>query len=517
MACFPLQWLGKMGNFVALSPTSLCEVMIMEASAYPPERVRTVSRADRAVRPRSCPSVRGAVIALVALTGWLSAGVAQSASYPANYQFIEVPAPLSGVNPTYPLQDPPVALPAIGASEFDERFGTVKTRVTQTNSYNGRHEYSRFDPFNSDQSMILLVMESGDWSVYRTQSMPYNTPANLVRTFSLEEPRWDRSVSTLMWGLDEFSIVTLDVVSGNRTVIKDFSADPVLGPIIGGNPVFRITTQAEGEASSDGRYWALMLQGNEQADYNPLFLFCWDRSLDQIVGTYALPANERSIDWIGMSARGDYVVIGADEVNTGGIVGLTMATRTFDRFHRLGFSTAHSDVGVDSLGQDVIVMQNISDQVDLIPIDWSTSPILDSSQSYTGTNIVPLIRLYYDDASPDGFHGGIHVSCNYPGWAVVSTYTEPGVAEQNWLDRCNVLVRLDRASPQVYYLAKVHNTTQAYWEETQASITNDGRKVVWTSNWGQNVGLEQVFLMELEMPPAWDGMQSRSFLWQLYR
>ena len=48
-----------------------------------------------------------------------------------------------------------------------------------------------------------------------------------------------------------------------------------------------------------------------------------------------------------------------------------------------------------------------------------------------------------------------------------------------------------------------NNTTESYWEETQAAMTNDGSKVAWASNWGQNVGQDKVFLMRLDMPPNW--------------
>jgi hypothetical protein len=75
--------------------------------------------------------------------------------------------------------------------------------------------------------------------------------------------------------------------------------------------------------------------------------------------------------------------------------------------------------------------------------------------------------------------------------------------EQNWLDRCLVLVRLDRTQPQGFYLAKTYNTTAAYWEETHGIISSDGTKVVWVCNWNKSIGAEKVFLMQLDMPGNW--------------
>jgi len=436
--------------------------------------------------------------------------LALALQYPVGFQFVKVPDPLSGLNPTYPLTTVPV--PAVGVPFFDSRFGTIKTRATQTDSYNSRHEYSRFDPFNVDQSMIVLPTTDGDWNVYRTQTMPYNTTASLVRHFDMREPRWDASNPTLLWGLEDFSIVTLDVQSDIKTVIKDFTADSTIGPIISANPVYWITTREEGESSLDKRYWVFILQGD-----TVVYLFTWDRQLDQVPGICQLSTVEADlVDYVGMSPLGNYAIIGADPSDTATIAGLMMANRELTQLHKLGYAIGHSDVGLDSDGNEVIVGQNTwTDYIELTPIDFSTSPV-ENPAGYGGSGCIPLIRLFYDNQSPYGFQSGVHISCNYPGYAVVSTYIEPALPEQNWLDRSIVLVKLNRVQPRVSYLAKVHNTTQAYWEETHATITNDGKKVVWASNWDQNVGQEQMFLMQLDMPANWSVGQATATNWLLY-
>jgi hypothetical protein len=86
---------------------------------------------------------------------------------------------------------------------------------------------------------------------------------------------------------------------------------------------------------------------------------------------------------------------------------------------------------------------------------------------------------------------------------VVSTYLESQKPDKNWLDRCNILIRLDREKPRVFYLSKVYNTCGAYWEETQATISNDGSRIIWTSNWNKEVGKENSFLLQLNMTKNW--------------
>ncbi len=213
-----------------------------------------------------------------------------------------------------------------------------------------------------------------------------------------------------------------------------------------------------------------------------------------------------------MSPLGGYVLIGGMDNNGGRFQGLTLADRALSRFHRLDYTTAHSDVGLDSSGQEVIVMQNVrTDYIDLIPLDWSTLPILDTGTPYAGTGRVPLLRLFYSNDSPYGLNAGIHLSCNTPGYCLVSPSLGPGFQERNWLDRTQVLVSLNRSRPRVFHLAKVHNVQNAYFEETHGSISNDGKMIVWADNWGQNVGQEKVFLIQLLMPENWRTLLSSAY------
>jgi len=418
-----------------------------------------------------------------------------------DFSFIQVPNPLSGKNPTFPLTAQEV--PACGKSFRDHHFNTHITRVTKEKGI--RNEYSRFDPFNADQSMILIhFTDSGDFKAYRTESMPYESEKNLVRVINMEESRWDPENPDVIWGTDGFSVFKLNVTTGGQDVVKDFAKDSTIGPIIKAEPdLYRITMKDEGESSVDKRFWAFALQGSEE-DYRMRYIFSWDSNEDSVIGVLKLTVQEAElIDWIGMSPKGNWVLIGGDS-GEGKTAGLVIANKELTQLHQIAHATAHSDVGLDSEGNEVIVMQNSrTDHIDLLPLDPNTKPIPDDADDYSGTNLIPIMRLYYSSDSPDGFNCGIHVSCNFPGYCLISTYIEPGMKEQNWLDRSIVLVKLDRKNPRVFYLAKVHGTTGAYWEETQATISNDGSKVVWASNWNQNVGEENVFLLQLDMPDNW--------------
>ena len=73
------------------------------------------------------------------------------------------------------------------------------------------------------------------------------------------------------------------------------------------------------------------------------------------------------------------MLIGGSFDNGGNLAGLTMANKELTQFHRLDYNTVHADVGFDSDGNEVVVMQNTqTDYIDLIPIDLNTAPILDT-------------------------------------------------------------------------------------------------------------------------------------------
>lgn len=430
--------------------------------------------------------------------------------YQQDFSFIEVPNPLEENNPTYPLIEMP--FPAVGECFVDPAFGTHIERVTAIDGYNGRHEYSRFDAFNIDQSMILLVTDEGTQKVFRTESLPYNEPSNLVMEIGASEPRWDPINPLVIWAFNDFQILKINVDKKTIDVIKDFFQDPVLGNLITASAAYRITSMDEGESSLDKRFWALALQGDESKDYRYLRLFTWDAMEDKIPGIYPadrdLKKNEADIDWIGMSPLGDWALIGALDSNQGGIIGLTLADKALTQFRRLDYTTAHADIGLDCRGEEVVVMQNTqTDTIDMIPLDLEENTSFDHDGAEQVIEHIPLIRLNYNSESPSGLNSGVHISCNVPCYCVVSTNIAPDLPAQNWLDRSLVLVKLDSERPRAYYLAKIHNTTseepRVYWDETQASISRDGARIIWADNWGQNIGKAEIFLLEMEMPENW--------------
>ncbi|MBN2364287.1 hypothetical protein JXL83_09160, partial [candidate division WOR-3 bacterium] len=172
--------------------------------------------------------------------------------YPDTFRFVEVPDPLSGTNaPHYLISRP---CPSVGETIVDYHFGTIQIRSTQIDGIKGRHEYSRFDPFNISKSAVILDPEAL-WNVYSTSSRPFNAASNFLNHCPLSEPRWDDQNDQIIWGIDEYKIMTFNVSTGVLATVKNFETDPVISPLINAGDVFRITMNDEGEASHDKRYW----------------------------------------------------------------------------------------------------------------------------------------------------------------------------------------------------------------------------------------------------------------------
>lgn len=424
-------------------------------------------------------------IALLALLA--TAGAAFAAP------LVPVPDPLAEVNPR--LAGAPLPVPQPGASYVDPVFGTRVTRVTRASLDNGRHEYSRFDPLNADRSLVILGPERR--GIYRTSHLPWNGRPPVRELGDFDEPRWDPKDPRTLWFTREKRLLRLDVATGKETLVKDFARDPRLKAALADPKAWRITMKDEGEPSQDFRWWAFFVQGGEAVDYRMLHMFTWDRGTGAVLGHTPIAPDERELDWIGMSSLGNRVLIGGLHDNGGRLQGLTMADRELTRFHRLDYTTAHSDVGLDVRGAEVVVMQNTrTDHVDLIPLSWQTRPILENGGSYDGTGRTPLVRLFASDESPHGLVSGVHLSANRAGWCVVSTHLEYADAGRNWLDNVLLLVRLDQGPPHAWYLAQVFSTRGDYWDESHATLSRDGSSVLWATNWGGR----GVFLMQVDVP-----------------
>jgi hypothetical protein len=426
-------------------------------------------------------------------------------TYPSDYKLIEVPDPLVGNNPLY--KEIEMKMPDAGKSYFEPNFGTILTKATVEGDYGsieGRHEYSRFDPFNKDHSMIVLN-DSRNNKIYKTDTFPYNQESNLVCFPSprLSELRWDPQDPNIMWGLQRACIIKLNVLTGEQTIVKDFSEDAKIGEITKAGD-YSITTEGEGESSIDKRYWALFLKNAT----DPACVFTYDLVEDKVIGLYKLSSKETNINWVGMSSKGGYVVFGGETTDPSyKFVGTVIANKEMTKFKTISMSTSHSDIGLDTEGNEVLVIGDpYKGTIDMVKLGFDTKGITDPEQSFKGSGCTPLITIS-PDAPKFTMTSTYHISANAPGYCVISASHEPDAEEGYWFDSSIVLVKLDPNNPRVFYLSKIYNVTvpspRWYWDEVHATISSDGLKLVWACNWNLAIGQEKIFLMQVDLPENW--------------
>jgi hypothetical protein len=88
-----------------------------------------------------------------------------------------------------------------------------------------RSPFRRTKAFRKTAGILTILALIGMPSIALSLQYPSN-----FRFIEVPNPR-------LLWGLEDFSIRTLDVVSGLKTVIKNSASDATMGPIIAANPV----------------------------------------------------------------------------------------------------------------------------------------------------------------------------------------------------------------------------------------------------------------------------------------
>lgn len=369
-----------------------------------------------------------------------------------------------------------IAKPARGGSYIDPAYGTKITRATQASDGTGstmRHEYSRRQAFNANNTRYLALASNGYWHLYNKAD---NTRLRQLSKLAGDaEPIWSATnPRTLIYTSQNGGRVwwTKDVETDTDTVLFDFT---------GKTPWPAATsywTKSEGTTSADGRYLALMATAyNSSSQSNVIYgLLVLDTQAKAIVST--LDASKWGggfPDHISMSATGKYVVPSWAFQPT---LGTRAYTRDFASFKQLHTQSEHSDLALGPNGEDFYVYT-----------DYTTGKItaknIDTLASFDLTSLYP--------ASGAGY--AAHISGQAfarPGWVVISTYsdfsnysTSPATTLQPQYRK----VFLAELKPGGKLLSLVH-TRQAgtgYFDEPQASASRDLSLVIYASNKGAGV------------------------------
>jgi hypothetical protein len=388
------------------------------------------------------------------------------------------------------------AKPEKGVSALDPTYGSCMTRVTdhvnEPPSGFARNDYSRRQAFNADESKILVYALDGFWHLYDATSYQYIKKLNLGG--SDVEPQWSPSEPDVLFKFPMNGGMTIqkyNVVTDQSTTVTDFRNVTSIYGHPGSTDIrdiwptaARIWTKSEGSPSKDARYWGLQV---ETSSFGILGMITYDMQTNTITGVYDLTGKPRP-DHISMSPTGDYVIPSwysdfnsCNSTPTSNPCGLMSYTRDFSQAVRLAATGEHSDIALDSAGNDVVVMSNYR------------TGYVEAYDVATG-QVTNLWNMYVNGSAT-----ALHVSgkaYNKPGWVLISTYATSGGTR--WYTNKIMAVEI-AANPRILNISHTYHKDKGYWTEPHAVVNRDFTRILFNSNWHEDTDKVDAYMIDLPM------------------
>ena len=381
---------------------------------------------------------------------------------------------IDATDPTLTLTPGNLPLQSVGKPFTDPVFGNTLARISNISEGGGFETqiYSQLQAFSSDNTYLLLDGSNG-FVVRRVDDFSRVTGLD---TAGWNDPRWHPALSHVVVHFDsnEDTLVRLqytDVDELTTTTVFTFPAQ-----------YERIrVNQSFDELSEDGHWLAGMVSRNDGGQV----IFALDlqnRTLGALLSLsdlYAGPCQPDPIwgevepDWVGISPLGRYLVVQwqRDGISRcSGLETFNLQTGTF--VGRVYDGHQHGDLGVKADGVTEFFMTfelyhpsgNLSIGMRELPGTSTASP-----PSYLQVM--------------DWF--GEHISCRGPyGVCLVSTAADP---TDGW-SALEGEVFLQFTDGSILRLAHHRSSSCGYWVQPRASISRDGRYVVFASDWRYETG-----------------------------
>ena len=349
--------------------------------------------------------------------------------------------------------------PPAGQSYIDPAFGTTIRRLSDArNTANAANtgnvafivnEYSTMSPFNQDDSRILLQHQSYfglyDGEGRYLEDLPFEISAS-------SEPRWSRRDPSLVYYVFGNSLKSYDVAGHVRTIVHTFAEYSKVG------------ARGESDVCFDGDH--LVLVGDDHD------IFVYELSTD--TKGPVLDATGHGFDSIYI-APDDQVIVSWYETGAGRYAGMELFDRNMQFLRQLATVNGHKDVGRDTDGQAVLLWINAADP-----------------QAPAGCQNA-LVKIRLSDGQRTcllslDWSLAVHVSAPDAGdWFFVSTYApaDPSPLLGAWRPYTDEILQVRLDGSEVRRLA--HHRSRPfddYWYTPRAAVSRDGRRLVYSSNYG---------------------------------
>jgi hypothetical protein len=357
---------------------------------------------------------------------------------------------------TYPPQTtlgygkpPEISRPGYLDPITDPVFGTRVVRITKPLPGGAkrpivRHVYSKIEPWNSDESLLLIG------SVYPYLLLDGHTFQRLGRVSAPSEAVWANTQPSRVYGVSRDRFGFIDLAAADPDAFQPLVRFPRYAYVSLGF--------GEGNLSNDDRYAALI--GVRSSGDRDLIVY------DLLAGqTVAVRRLGRALDNATMAQSGEYVVVVWGRDGRGRKEGVEAFDRELRFQRQLTRGSAHGDVGYTSEGAEAWVSYSAERRRSIGAYPLAGGP--------------PITVI---DADP-GTWGG-HVSCRNlarPGWCYIS---DAGHTARYWRGYDQVWAQQIAPDGPVEVFAHEHHSFDAgYYHQPQAVPSRDGARVLWASDW----------------------------------
>jgi len=377
-----------------------------------------------------------------------------------------------------PVFMPAFPRPPAGDPYTDPKFGTTVVRLTDAvaGGFAGSFpDYSKRQAWNADGSKMLLRTDDG--YTLLLDGITYN----YIQTLDVvggQELFWHPTDPDILYYAPDSILYSFSVSSGQSAMLHDFA------------PYTWANTAGEGNLSDDGRYYAVVGQyynySTGEVTYSDLLVY--DLVDDQIISSLAIPQDSIwGFDWISISRGGSYVVVDYADTETGRYHGVEVYDRMMNFLWQKPLGAGHSDLGIDGSGDEVLVM-DIYDDVNNETV-FMKYRLSDGQE----TELLRISSLFDQ-----------HISCRNEKrrkYCFISTFdftdrlTDDSLSWLPFEDEVFAL-KLD-GSGEVERIAHHHSRryspltpdpdNSVYWAEPHATVDRDGQRVLFGSNWRENM------------------------------
>lgn len=378
-----------------------------------------------------------------------------------------------GVVPSSKVDKPTVGIPI-----FDPRFGTVITRISDSKSTDESGIFPQGasrQAWNANDSLLLLKTGNGYFKLYD------------ARTYSLIKPLYDVCGEDVFWHPTK----ALEIVFAPDHNLYSYNVATEETKLLHSFPNYKwITTKGKGNLSNDGKYYAFVGQNYDEATKKIIFkdILVYDLEKNKVISQMHLPENVENLNWVSISPKGNYIVVNYGDDEFGDYHGLEVYDKKLHLLWQLPLGNGNSDLGIDSKNDEILVIA-ISD-----PCTDSTSVFKLRLKDGKDTQLLKLPSIF-----------DMHISCSHKEpseWCFISTFDN---LSRSLEDSCKPFEneifalqlygneeteRIAHHNSKKYSAGLLTNELGLYIAEPHASVNNHGNKILFASNWRQEIDNE---------------------------